>query len=209
MGTTDRERDWGAERKGLRDWGNPTEGAPRGGKGPRRKAEDTRRHQAGPPGTGRGTRGVRPGEGPRVAAYLRGGAAAPRTRGSSGRPPRPAASGSGSVREPGSWGRGAAGGGVSRGRRRCGPGRGSRTRPRAYGGGGALERPLPEFGAPRRLGVGPPATWARVRPGAGGSQRGLEARASPQRMSLPGVPGPAPRGKVKAGWGRRPPPQSE
>lgn len=50
------------------------------------------------------------GEVPGPPAYLRGGAAAPRTPGSSGRPPRPATGGSGPDQGPGMWGRGAAAG---------------------------------------------------------------------------------------------------
>lgn len=111
-------------------------------------------------------------------AHLRGGAAAPRTRGSSGRPPRPAGGGSGpssGSRYVGATG----GGGVSPWRR------GSRKR---LGPRGALARRVPEF----RGSV--PAGWGGGPGPAGevsdGGWRGREAHVGPQLGSRPGFPGP-------------------
>lgn len=116
----------------------------------------------------------------RAAAHLRGGAAAPRTRGSSGRPPprrwrlRPCSG-------PGTWGRGAAGV--------------SRTRPRADGG--SPSAPRSGVRGPRR-----PAA------GGGAGVRSAGSR-GPRRQALSreAAPAPAPRAprQSRGRSGRRPP----
>lgn len=145
----------------------------------------------GSPASGGGPGGG--GGGPAAAAHLRGGAAAPRTRGSSGRPPRPAAGGSGPSFGPGMRGRGAATGARARAfGPRGGPGAPScgvwRAAPAASGrrrGPGARRLPGGEgrsarSRSPRRPSAGKSPRLAR--PGAARESKGRSGKTSPSAV---------------------------